>query len=116
MSLFKSRHQIIWNDVQVLHGWRRRQAFISSMTLLLTVWPRPVIVCGFEIEHSFWSTIERFNDDQWKCHPRMSQATFDYLIKVPIVPIVLWWFATPEVYRTIPCLFGAGIATVYKLV
>lgn len=38
----------------------------------------------------------------------------------PIAPnrglaIVLWWYATPGEYRTISCLFGVGISTVFTL-
>lgn len=77
--------------------------------------------------HSFWTTIEHFDDDQWKAHFRMSGNILLFgqtpaaSFRSPTEPhkrvvIVLWWCATPGEYRTISRLFGVGIATVCELV
>uniref|UniRef100_A0A3B5KDL7 DDE Tnp4 domain-containing protein n=1 Tax=Takifugu rubripes TaxID=31033 RepID=A0A3B5KDL7_TAKRU len=96
---------------------------------------RHVWVRNRSSEDNFWSSVELFDDDEWKAQFRVSRATFDYLLeqvgpaikrrrtnfRVPIEPkrrlaIALWWFARAGEYRTVSIMFGVGIATVCNIV
>lgn len=119
---------------------RRRKAFLmSSVTAVLSLFTttrnRHVWVRNRSSEDNFWSSVELFDDDEWKAQFRVSRATFDYLLeqvgpaikrrrtnfRVPIEPkrrlaIALWWFARAGEYRTVSMMFGVGIATVCNIV
>lgn len=116
---------------------RRRRAFVISMMTVAhcaTPTARSMWIRHRE-PNSFWPSIEKLGDAQWKSHFRMTRDTFDYLVEIlapsitrktttfrrAIDPrrrtaIALWWFATPAEYRTISCLFGVGLSTVCKIV
>lgn len=41
-------------------------------------WPCTAsVVCGDKVEHSFWSTVEQFDKEQWKAH----LWTFDCIVE-----------------------------------
>lgn len=85
---------------------------------------------------AFWSSVlNKFDDEQWREHFRMSRSTFESVLQLlepalskqttnwrkPLearqrLAIVLWWLATPSEYRNVACLFGVGISTVCVLV
>uniref|UniRef100_A0A3B5KIL0 DDE Tnp4 domain-containing protein n=1 Tax=Takifugu rubripes TaxID=31033 RepID=A0A3B5KIL0_TAKRU len=132
--------EMIDRDRRLRQYLRRRKAFLmSSVTAVLSIFTttrnRHVWVRNRSSEDNFWSSVELFDDDEWKAQFRVSRATFDYLLeqvgpaikrrrtnfRVPIEPkrrlaIALWWFARAGEYRTVSIMFGVGIATVCNIV
>lgn len=119
---------------------RRRRAFLLSslaaaLSLFTTTRNRHVWVRDRSSEHNFWSSVQLFDEDEWKAQFRVSRETFAYLLeqvgplirrrrtnfRVPIEPqrrlaIALCWFARAGEYRTLSMMFGVGIATVCNIV
>lgn len=132
--------EMIDRDRRLRRYLRRRKAFLLSsvtaaLSLFTTTRNRHVWVRNRSAEHSFWSSVQLFDDDEWKAQFRLSRATFAYLLeqlgpvierrttnfRVPIEPqrrlaIALWWFARAGEYRTVSMMFGVGIATVCNIV
>lgn len=132
--------ELIDRDRRLRQYLRRRKAFLLSsftaaLSLFTTTRNRHVWVRNRSSEHNFWSSVELFDDDEWKAQFRVSRATFDYLLeqvgpvierrrtnfRVPIEPqrrlaIALWWLAGAGEYRTVSMMFGVGIATVCNIV
>lgn len=78
--------EMIDRDRRLRQYLRRRKAFLlSSVTAALSFFTttrnRHVWVRNCSSEQNFWSSVELFDDDEWKAQFRVSRATFDYLLE-----------------------------------
>lgn len=132
--------EMIERDRRRRQYMRRRRAFLLSsiaavLSLFTTTRNRHVWVRSRSSGHTFWTSVDFFNEDEWKAQFRVSRHTFDYVLeqigpaikrrrtnyRVPIEPrrrlaIALLWFARAGDYRTVAMMFGVGIATVCMIV